>query len=60
MLYLNRVLLIRRTVEWQFPTIKGWTIEKLRERVKEERKADQVGAKEVSKGFGKGKVGPPI
>ena len=56
MLYLDRVLLTRRTVQRQFPTIKDWTTERLRERVKEERKANQVGAKEVPKGFGKGRV----
>ena len=43
----------------QFLIIKGWTIEKVRERGKEERKANQVGAKEVTKGFGKGRVEPP-
>jgi len=58
MLYLDRVLLTRRTFERQFPTIKGWIAEKLRERVKEERKANQVSSKDVLKGFGKDRVEP--
>ena len=45
MLYLDRVLITRRTIEIQFLTIKGWTIEKLKERMKEERKDNQVGNK---------------
>ena len=60
MLYLDRVLLIGRTVQRQFATIKGRTIEKLRERVKEERKANQPAGTEVSNAFGKGRVEPPI
>ena len=60
MLYLDRVLLTRRTVHRQFPTIKGWIIEKLRERVKQERKANQPAGTEAPKGFGKGRVEPPI
>ena len=59
MLYLDRVLLTR-TIKRQFPTIKGWITEKLRERVKEERRANQVGGKEVTNGFRKGRVEPPI
>ena len=51
MLYLDRVLLTRRTVQRQFPTIKGWTTEKLRERVREERKANQPAGTEAPKGF---------
>jgi len=35
MLYLDGVLLTRRTIERQFPVIKGRTTKKLRERVKE-------------------------
>ena len=60
MLYLDRVLLTRRTVQRQFPTIKGWTTEKLRERVKQERKANQPAGTEVPKGFGKGRAEPLI
>ena len=60
MLYLYRVLLTRRTIERQFPTIKGWTIEKMKERVKEEAKANQIGNKEVTKGFRKGRVEHPM
>jgi len=60
MLYLDRVLFTRRTVERQFPAIKGWTIEKLKERVKEERKANQVHNKEVTKGFRKGRAESPM
>ena len=60
MLYLDRVLLTRRTAQRQFLTIKEWTTERLRERVKEERKANQLAAKEGPKGFGKGRVEPPI
>ena len=60
MLYLDRVLLTRRIVQKQFPTTKGWTTERLRERVKEERKGNQVGAKEGPKGFGKDRVEPLI
>lgn len=52
---MDRVLLTRRTVQRQFPTIKGWTTEALKERVREERKATQG-----AKGFGKGRVEPPI
>jgi len=60
MLYLGRVLLTRRIVQRQFPTIKGWTTEKLRERVREERKANQLTGTEGPKGFGKERVEPPI
>ena len=60
MLYLNRVLLTRRIAQRQFPTIKGWTTERLRERVKEERKANQVATKEGPKGFGNRRVEPLI
>ena len=60
MLYLDRVLLTRRTVHRHFPTIKGWTTEKLRERVREERKANQLGRIEGPKGVGKERVEPPI
>ena len=60
MLYLNKVLLTRRTVQRQFPTIKGWTTVRLRVRVREERKANQLAGKEGPKGFGKGRVDPPI
>jgi len=59
-LYVDGVLLTRRTVQRQFPAIKGWTIEKLRERVREERKANQLADTEGPKGFGKGRVKPPI
>ena len=50
----------RRTVQRQFPTITGWTTEKLRERVREEKKANQLAATEGPKGFRKGRVEPPI
>ena len=60
MLYLDRVLLTRRTTQRQFLTIKGWTIEKLRERVREERKGNQPAGTEVPKGFGKERVDLPI
>ena len=50
----------RRTVQRQFPTIKGWTIEKLRERVRQERKANQPAGTEAPEGFGKRRVEPPI
>ena len=50
----------RRTVQRQFLTIKGWTTEKLRERVIEERKANQPAGTEASKGFKKGRVEPLI
>jgi len=60
MLYLDRVLLTRRIVKRQFPTIKGWNIEKVKERVKKERKANQLDNKVVTKGFKKGRVEPPI
>jgi len=40
MLYLDKVLLIRRTIKRQFLTIKGWTIEKVKERPKEKIKAN--------------------
>ena len=60
MLYLDRLLLTRRAVQRQFPTIKGWTTERLRERVREERKANQLAAKEGPKGFGEGRLEPPI
>ena len=60
MLYLDRVLLTRRTVQRQFPTIKGWTTKKLRERVRQERKANQPARTEAPKGFRKGRVEPPI
>ena len=60
MLYLDRVLLTRRTVQRQFPTIKGWTTKRLRERVREQRKANQLAAKEGPKGFGKGRMEPLI
>jgi len=49
MLFLDRVLLTRRAVQRQFPTIKGWAIERLRERGKEERKANQVMQKKGQK-----------
>ena len=60
MLHFDKVLLTRRTVQRQFPTIKDWTTERLGERIREERKANQLTAKEGPKGFGKGRVEPPI
>ena len=56
MLYLDKVLLIRRTIKRQFPIIKDWTIDKVKERVKEKLKANQLDNKAVTKGFGKGRV----
>ena len=40
--------------------MKGSTTEKLRERVKEKRRANQVSINGVIKGFRKGRVEPPI
>jgi len=53
MLYLDRVCLTRRTVERQFLITKGWTIGKVKERVKEERHASELDNEAVKKGFGK-------
>ena len=60
MLHLNRILLTRRTIERQFPAIKQWTIKKVKERVKEERKANELDKRIVLQGFRKGIMEPLI
>ena len=57
MVYLGRVLLIRRTTERNFPTIKGQIVKKVNERVKEGKKGSSTGQEQSAKGIWEGHSG---
>lgn len=51
MLNLDRILLTRSTIKRQFLTIKGQTIEKVKGKMKEERKSNKLDNRTAPKGF---------